>query len=817
MMKEKWLFPLNAIFTRKIHLLICFLVGWYSQAGGQVITIKGKDTGLPLVQATISSQAKNAFAVTDLNGQANLTDFRLADDIVIRTIGYEEVKTSFVQLEEQQFEVLLNPDNYFLDQVVVSATRWRTSERNIPAKVSLITAKAVALQNPQTTADLLGSSGEVFIQKSQLGGGSPIIRGFSTNRLLYSVDGVRMNTAIFRSGNLQNVISLDPFAIDRSEIFFGPGSVIYGSDAIGGVMSFQTLEAKLAEADGPLVEGHALSRFSSANQEQTFHFDVNVGWKKWAYVASFSHFDFKDLRMGTRGPASYLRPFFVRRQDSSDVIITNEDPLVQRPTAYSQMNMMQKLRYQPQEDWDLTYALHYSSTSDYARYDRHIRLRDGAPRSAEWRYGPQVWMMNQLTVKHDNRTSGIYNQMNLRLAHQLFEESRINRDFNELIRFSRLEEVKAYSANLDFLKELGSGGQLLYGLEAVYNDVQSSGIDQHIETKVEKPGPSRYPHSNWGSYAAYLTLQQRISSKLLFEAGIRYNQYVINAVFDTRFFDFPFSTAELQNDAFSGSLGLVLHPTSTWTLSANLSTGFRAPNIDDIGKVFDSEPGAVVVPNPALEAEHVYNAELGLSKRIRNKFRFDITAYYTLLKNALVRRDYTLNGASSIPYQGEMSQVQALQNAAQATVMGIQFGMEWKLPGGFGISTQLNVQQGEEELDDGSTSPSRHAPPTFGISHLTYKVDQLELDLSWVFNAEKPYEQIPIEERSKTYMYAMDDLGRPYSPAWNTLNFRAMLHFTEQLSASAGVENLMDIRYRPYSSGLVAPGRNLVLSFRASF
>lgn len=816
-MKEKWLFPLNAIFAHRTVLIFCFLLGGFSQTAGQVITIKGKDTGLPLVQATISSQAKNAFAVTDLNGQANLTDFRFAEDIIIRTIGYAEQKISFTDLKQQEFLLLLEPDDYFLDQVVVSATRWRTSERNIPAKVSLITAKEVALQNPQTTADLLGSSGEVFIQKSQLGGGSPMIRGFSTNRLLYSVDGVRMNTAIFRSGNLQNVISLDPFAIDRSEIFFGPGSVIYGSDAIGGVMSFQTLEAQLSEIDGPQTEGRALSRFSSANQEQTFHFDINIGWEKWAYVASFSHFDFDHLRMGTQGPDAYLRPFYVQRQDSLDVRVANEDPLVQRPTAYSQTNMMQKLRYQPREDWDLVYAFHYSTTSDYARYDRHIRLRNGMPRSAEWRYGPQVWMMNQLTVKHDHRGLGIYDQMNFRLAHQIFQESRINRDFNEFTRFSRYEEVEAFSANLDFLKEFGTGGQLLYGLEAVYNDIRSTGVDQDIQTQVEKPGPSRYPQSNWGSYAAYLTLQQRISTKLLFEAGVRYNQYIINAVFDTRFFDFPFSTANLNNDALSGSMGLVLHPNPSWTISTNLSTGFRAPNIDDIGKVFDSEPGAVVVPNPGLEAEYVYNAELGLSKQFRGRLKLDLTAYYTLLKNALVRRDFSLNGETTIMYQGEMSQVQALQNAARAKVMGVQIGMEWKLPGGFGLSSQLNIQEGKEELDDGSTSPSRHAPPTFGISHLTYKLDQVELDLSWIFNAEKPFEQMPLEERGKTHIYASDDQGRPYSPAWNTLNFRAMYYFSEKFSASAGVENLMDIRYRPYSSGLVAPGRNLILSFRAEF
>jgi hemoglobin/transferrin/lactoferrin receptor protein len=98
--------------------------------------------------------------------------------------------------------------------------------------------------NPQTSADLLANSGHVFVQKSQLGGGSPMIRGFSTNRVLITVDGIRLNNAIFRGGNVHNVISINPFNIEKTEIILGSGSVIYGSDAIGGVMNFYTTALK---------------------------------------------------------------------------------------------------------------------------------------------------------------------------------------------------------------------------------------------------------------------------------------------------------------------------------------------------------------------------------------------------------------------------------------------------------------------------------------------------------------------------------------------------------------------------------------------
>ena len=174
-----------------------------------------------------------------------------------------------------------------------------------------------------------------------------MIRGFATNRLLYSVDGVRMNNAIFRGGNIQNVISLDPLAIGNTEVLFGPGSVIYGSDAIGGVMSFNTLNPQFSLNDTPLVTGKAVTRYSSANQEKTLHFDASIGWKKFSMLTSITSSEYGDLRMGSNGPDDYLMPYYVVRQDSSDIVRQNEDDRVQKPSAYSQINMMQSLVIKP--------------------------------------------------------------------------------------------------------------------------------------------------------------------------------------------------------------------------------------------------------------------------------------------------------------------------------------------------------------------------------------------------------------------------------------------------------------------------------------
>lgn len=782
----------------------------------QIITIKDNKTNLPLEMVSIVSNQPRVATFTNAKGQADITDFKTSEKIELRLIGYKAIQKSYSELALMSFEIAMEDAGLSLDEVVISATRWTQNKNDVPEKITTISAKDVALQNPQTAADLLGSSGEVFIQKSQGGGGSPMIRGFSTNRLLITVDGVRMNTAIFRSGNLQNVISIDPFAVENTEVLFGPGSVIYGSDAIGGVMSFSTITPQFTTSDEPLVTGKAATRYSSANSEMTGHFDVGVGWKKWAMVTSITHSDFGDLRMGSYGPSSYLRKFYVEREDTIDVVKANSDPLVQNPTGYKQTSLMQKLRFKPNKNWDVNYGFLYSTTTNYPRYDRLTRTKDGKPRSAEWNYGPQEWALNYLNITNSTANS-LYNEMSIRLAHQYFEESRIDRGFNQPIRSNRLEEVNAFSANIDFEKLLGEKTKVFYGVEAIYNDVKSFGTDEDITTGIIVPAASRYPQSTWESYAAYATIQRHLSKKFLVQAGGRFNQFILNAAFDTTYFPFPFTKAEINNNATTGSLGFVWQPTEQWNISGSASTGFRSPNVDDIGKIFDFEPGYVVTPNPNLTAEYAYNVELSISKVINEVVKFNLTGYYTYLDGGMVRRDFQFNGNDSIMYNGVMSKVQAIQNAAFVEIKGLHAGIEIKLPAGFGLMAKYNYQQGTEELEDGTTGPSRHAAPWFGSAQISYTTKQLKMIVYTQFSGEKKFEDMPFEEIPKRELYAIDDNGNPYSPSWVTLNFKANYQLKENFILGGGIENITDIRYRTYSSGIAAAGRNFMLSLTAKF
>ena len=253
-------------------LLVFLSLCWGFSLAAQELLVVASDSGEPLPGVLIYSTNPGIALTTNAFGKADLASFIGSKQVMVQLLGYKSATFSWEDLVMINFRIELMPSPITLDVAVISASRWNQNSQDVAGKVDYLDPKLATLRNPATTADWLGNSGHVFVQKSQLGGGSPMIRGFSANRLLYSVDGIRMNSAIFRRGNLQNVISLDPFSLQKTEILFCPGSVMYGSDAIGGVMVFETLSPD----SGPQqLRGSLLSRFSSATSENTIHGDFS--------------------------------------------------------------------------------------------------------------------------------------------------------------------------------------------------------------------------------------------------------------------------------------------------------------------------------------------------------------------------------------------------------------------------------------------------------------------------------------------------------------------------------------------------------------
>ena len=788
---------------------------FFSISYAQEITVLDRESGIPLSNVAIYNKDRTKSTLTDFDGIADISGFSNDQILIFKHVSHHELRIRKSEIK-LNYKVYLIPDENQLQEVVLSVSKFAQNKKDLPRQVVSITSEEIQFSNPQTAADLLESSGKVYVQKSQMGGGSPMIRGFSTNRLLITVDGVRMNNAIFRSGNLQNVISIDPLAVERAEVILGPGSVIFGSDAVGGVMNFYTLTPEFAMGRNTVISGNAYSRYASASDEKTIHADFNIGRKNWVFLTSITYSDFGDLKMGSHGPDEYLRNEYVMNSNGNDRIVSNQDPRIQRPTGYNQINLLEKIRYMPNEFWDFSLNFMYSTTSSFSRYDRVIQKRNGELRSAEWYYGPQSWFMGNFKI--DKKGSGVfYDNAQLTAAYQYFKESRNNRDLGSDFLFNSEENVNAWSVNLDYEKKFEKN-KLNYGAEYVLNDISSEGRQINITTGTTNADKPRYPDgSSWQSLAAYLGFQMEIRPKLTLQTGIRYNHIFLNASFDDPVYEYPFKNADLSTGALTGSAGMSWDPSEKINWKLNFSTAFRAPNIDDVGKIFDSEPGSVVVPNPDLKPEYAYNGEIAVNWKISRTIRVDVASFYTLLDNALIRRDFSFNGIETIEYQGEPSNVQAIQNAASAYVYGFEGGIVINFSPSLLLNSQLTITKGKEELEGGTTAPLRHAAPLFGNTHLVWKRDKLKLDLFGEYNGQFNNEDLAPSEQGKAYLYAIDQNGNPYAPSWYTINFTGQYEISDNWQATASLENITDQRYRTYSSGIAAAGRNLILAVKYSF
>ena len=801
--------------NHKTYFIFLTLLGAFFgvDSMGQSIKILDYNKNNPIANVYIYDIDKTKTALTDSAGVADISMFSNEDPLVFSHSAYQMVIIRKRELFATDYVLKLQPQIIDLSELIISANKRPQTKKEIPNRIEIITAKDAEFGNPQTAADLLNNSGQVFVQKSQLGGGSPMIRGFSANSVLIAVDGIRMNNAIFRAGNLQNVISLDPLSIEKTEVLYGPGSVIYGSDALGGVMDFITKDPKLSADTGALAtSANLMTRYSSANKEKTLHLDLSIGSKRFGSFTSFTYSGFDDLRMGSDGPEDYTRPEYVTQVNGTDTVLLNSDKNIQKETGFEQSFFVQKFKYKTSANTNLEYGFFYSTTSDVPRYDRLIQYKNGGLRYGEWKYGPQTWMMNNLEFSA-NKPKMMFDNLKVNLAYQKFGESRINRNYQSDTRKVREEDVDVFSFNLDLDNSISARSILYYGYEGVLNKVGSKAHTENIFSGEKGALSTRYPDgSTYITHAFYLNYKYNWDNKTTVVGGMRYSHIDMRAKVDTTFYPLPDPKSDLNTGALTGSMGVAHRPNEKWQINLNLASGFRAPNIDDAAKVFDSEPGNVIVPNTDLKPENIYTVDLGFNRKIGEIAGVELSGFYSVLNDAMVRGEGTVNGQDSILYDGEMSKVEMIVNTSSAKIYGFH------LNGFVDITKQLQFKAAYT-LTGGETNTGaavRHVPPAYGAAHLIFSSDLFKIDFYGLYNGQINNSTLAPDEKDKPHLYAKDDNGNPYSPTWHTFNAKASLNVGEMIEVGVGLENILDKRYRPYSSGITAPGRNLIVSMKAT-
>nr|WP_309757268.1 TonB-dependent receptor [Flavobacterium sp.] len=690
---------------------------------------------------------------------------------------------------------------------------------SLPFQVAVISGAQMDFQNFQSTADVLSNSGSLFVQKSQQGGGSPAIRGFEASRVLLLVDGVRMNNLIFRAGHLQNVITVDESMLDNVGIFYGPASTLFGSDALGGVVSMTTKKGKFLDEVQNKWTVAVNMRYSTINQEQSIALNLNYASKKFAALTLVSFNDFGDLKMGKNKNHKEdffgERPFFVATINSVDKLVANEDKYVQKNTAFKQYNLMQKLSYKTNLGFEHGLNLQFSTSTDIPRYDR-LTEKDASTglRHAQWYYGPQDRVLGIYSL--NKKKAFIASDLKLTAAFQNVKESRRNRRFGNYNLQSREEEVKMYSVAVDLTRKFKSG-ELFYGLESYYENLNSSAYSTNTNTGSKNSISTRYPNGDNAMLRneIYVSYNDKIADNTFWNLGARVGNTVLKStIADNSFFSLPFSKIEQNNFTYSGTVGIVKNTSEHVALKANLSSGFRVPNIDDLAKVFESVKGTLIVPNSNLKPEKTVTADIGIVMQSNSKkIKFENTYFYTRMYDAIATSPFQYEGQSVVLYDGTLSKVFANQNKGKAFITGLSTKFSAMVLSKVKVDANFNYNLGRiVEGGAPQQAPLDHIAPYFGKIGIMYANSRASIEAYLLYNGKK--------KRSDYSSSGEDNLQyAPVNgmPAWETYNVKTSVEVYHNATLFAGVENILDTQYRTFSSGINAPGRNIYGGFRYNF
>lgn len=810
--------------------LVCFNIF------AQELIVKDDQDNSRISNVSVHNTQKTISVLSDFEGFLDLSKFNKNDTLIFSHLSYEKlliVKSSFTLENSILF---MSSNTQKLNEIILSVARNKEDKRKISKQVSLINSKSLELDRPQTSADLLLNASGIRVQKSQGGGGSPVIRGFEANRVLLVIDGVRMNNAIYRSGHLQNSISVNPNSLERTEVIYGPSSVGYGSDALGGVVHYYTKTPKINNVKKSTIQ--MLSSFNPRLNNTVQNLDFEHSEKKWASYTNISFSKFGDIVMGSQRNHGFknwgLNDYYLDPDIYNDFKIENSNPKVQLNTSYHQFDFMQKFNIMLSESSNIVLNFQHSKSSDINRFDKLNEMKAGAFKYSGWWYGPQKRTMISSAVNFSKKKK-LSDKVKLLFAYQKIGESRHFRKFQALSKHNQIEDLDIFSINSDFIKNNSNNSSLAYGFEYVFNNINSkayvSNYNTNSSNELIEIGntyniTARYPseEGHYATAAAYYEYRKDLSLKSNVNIGMRYTNTQLRAKWnDQAIVNANISDIRSQNSSLTSSVGYVLRPEKSWQINANFSSGFRSPNIDDIGKIREKN-GLLTVPNAKLMPEYAYNTELGFYKFFNKKQNsISLNTYYTHISRHITRdyfkilSDTSTDDDSTILFNSEEVITMANVNKGSAYIYGSTLDLKLSIYNNLFFNGSLTLTEGGSIEND---HPLPSISPLFGHFTLKLKLNKSETQLAYRFsNSKNPDEyslggEDGLEETPEIYTGLISSFYG--MPSWSVLKLSSSYKFSAKFKTTIILDNLFDLHYREFASGISAPGRNLnlVLSYK---
>ena len=534
---------------------------------------------------------------------------------------------------------------------------------------------------------------------------------------------------------------------------------------------------------------------------------------------------------------------YIEQINGRDSIIKNSDDRIQKFSGFKQWDITQKFLFKPNSSATHLLNFQMSNSTNVPRYDRLQDTRNfgGAIgtvlRFAEWYYGPQKRYLG--AYEFNLKKTGFFNEIKSNINYQLIEESRQTREYRRYDMFdSQVEKVKVFGTTISGRKIMDRN-ELVLGGDIQLNDVKSTAKRTNLTNGNIAKLNTRYPDgenrmSSFGMYAQHIYKFK--NEKLVLNDGMRFQLTTLKSnVLDNSFFNLPDTAVVQRNFAVTGNLGIIFSPTKRTGLKAAISSGFRVPNIDDLSKVFESNTAAlqVVLPNADLKPEYTYNIDLSITQQIFKDFSIEVTGFYSLFRNAIIKAPFTLNGQDSINYNGIRSQILASQNVNHANLFGFNVNMTAVILEKLSFNSTLSFTYGRYSTDvtkqssvyekqtNGSyeivnknvtSRPLDHIPPLIGKTSVTYQHKKINAEIYTLYNGWKSLNKYNSDGEDNAQYATQHGM-----PAWFTLNAKASLFIKKYLQLQLGIENILDRNYRSFASGFSAGGRNFIFALRSTW
>lgn len=645
----------------------------------------------------------------------------------------------------------------YLDSIFVKSRLNQKNKINLPYSLVQKSASAIKFGNYRTTPEaLMGSSG-VFVQKTNHGGGSAFIRGLTGNQTLLMLDGVRINNATFRYGPNQYLNNIDLYTISQIDLSKGTGSVEYGSDAIGGVIHLHSYMPMYNQQK--TWSSSTTIKYLGQEMEKTLRTAVQYAQKNFAIQSGITLRNFGDLVGGK-----------------------NVD--VQSPSGYGETGINTIAKIQLSKAGEITISSRFFIQKDVPIYHKvllegfkinKIAKQERNIHSVQWEKNFKSKYLSKIKVIQS-----------LQYSNEARESNKLN---NAIYKYER-DQVNSNGTSIDLYSNPTKNWQINSGIDYNSDKIKSELIDKNLTTGLSVNKRGLYPNNSSYTSVSIFNLHKIDIQKWHFEAGVRWNKFGLQLT------DTSIGAVNIKPSALVGNGGVSYKLNTSNIVYASLSSGYRAPNIDDMGTLgivdFRYE-----LPTSNLAPEKSLHYELGYKLNTK-LIQFDLSGFYLKLNDIITRQKVT--GSIINGYQ-----VYSKQNSEASFIQGFETNLALQFNTQFRWSSNLTYTYGQNETKN---EPMRRIPPLFGQQELAWKKNNTQILIQHLFAGK----QDRLAQGDK------DDnrIGKNGTPNWNVFNISINQQFKNVFIQIGGI-NLLNEKYKTHGSGIYAMGRTYSLLLQWNF